>query len=223
MNRSSSSNLGRKAASRMPNKRIHMVCEGAVTEPKYLLDFFRSLENRVAVVGILEGGAGAPKTIVDRCIQIKQRAVLEARRSGFENLDEVWAVFDVDAHDLPDAMKIARENSIKCAISNPCIEVWGLLHESEVDRPYHRHEAQRDLSNVMPGYHHDKNPIFDWSWCYTRVEKATRHAVRGRLNREKEGSLFPKDIPSSNIDRLLASFDPRLSRICPEKTWCEWS
>lgn len=214
--------LKRRSAKRLPNKRIHVVCEGAVTELRYLNDFVRSLEHKVAVPGIVEGGAGVPKSIIERCIQIKENAKREAKRNGYPNLDEVWAVFDVDEHDLQDAVQLAKTHSIKCAISNPCIEIWGLLHQSEVDRPYHRHEAQRALSSVIPNYHHDKCPVFEWSWCYSRTENATRNAVRGRMNRYKEGSCFPGDIPSTNVDRLLASFDPRLLEICSAPTWSEW-
>lgn len=214
--------LSRRKAIRQPNKRVHILCEGSVTEPKYLDAFIRSIGARVAVPGLIRGGVGVPKTIVQKCIELKHQVELEARRSGFKNLDEVWAVFDVDEHDLSEALPLAKAHSIKCAISNPCIEVWGLLHEKEVDRPYHRHEAQRALAGSMPDFHHDNNPVFNWSWCTEKTLTAARNAVRGRTKRSAEGSDFPSGVPSTNFERLLASFDPKITDVSPDPTWSEW-
>lgn len=214
--------LARRPATRQPNKRIHILCEGLVTEPEYLNMFFRSLSTRNAVIGEIRGGVGVPKTIVEQCILLKNKVTYEARKSGFRGLDEVWAVFDVDEHDLKEALPLARKHSIKCAISNPCIEIWGLFHHREVARAFHRHDAQRELSRVMPDYDHKKNPGFNWDWCRSRYLDACVNASRARANREKEGSHFPKDVPSSNFDRLLAAFDQRVEEANPATTWSEW-
>ncbi len=45
--------------------------------------------------------------------------------------DEYWAVFDVDqqkAHGLSDAVRIAKSRGYRLAGSNPCFELWLLLH-----------------------------------------------------------------------------------------------
>ena len=184
--------------------------------------FFRNLSTRGAVIGEMRGGVGVPKTIVEQCILLKNRVMHEARKSGFRGLDEIWAVFDVDDHDLSEALPLAQKHSIKCAISNPCIEVWGLFHDKEVARAFHRHEAQRELSKVMPNYHHEKTPGFNWDWCRSRYLDACVNATRARVNRENEGSPFPKDVPSSNFDRLLAAFDQSVEEISSTPTWSEW-
>lgn len=205
--------LNRRKGTRLPNKRVHILCEGSVTEPKYLDAFIRSLAARVVAPGVIKGGVGVPKTIVQKCIELKRQVELESRRSGFKDLDEIWAVFDVDEHDLSEALPLAQAHSIRCAISNPCIEIWGLLHEKEIDRPYHRHEAQRALAASMPDYHHDQNPLFSWPWCAEKTLAASLNAVRGRAKRSAEGIDFPNGVPCTNFERLLASFDPRVAAI----------
>lgn len=219
---SSRGGLNRRPATRQPNKRIHVLCEGLVTEPEYLNMFFRSLETKTAVIGELRGGVGVPKTIVEECVALKHKVAYESRRAGFKGLDEVWAVFDVDSHDLSEAIPLARKHSIKCAISNPCIEVWGLFHDKEVARAFDRHEAQRELSKIMPNYHHEKSPGFNWNWCRERYLEASSNAAKARVNRERERSPFPKDVPSSNFERLLAALDGKVEALSPTPTWCEW-
>lgn len=221
-NRDDSFALTRKPAKRQPNKRVHVLCEGGVTEPRYLESFIRSLSGRTVVPGIIRGHVGVPKTIVEMCIELKGQISREARKSGYKGLDEVWAVFDVDEHDLTEALPLAKANSIRCAISNPCIEIWGLFHEKEEARPFHRHDAQKALSLVMPGYHHEKNPVFSWEWCQERIKTAAHNSARARMNREKEGSVFPKDVPSTNFERLLIAFDPSLEEHSAQATWSEW-
>jgi hypothetical protein len=54
-----------------------------------------------------------------------------AKKERDDNLkyEAVWAVFDVDEHpNIPDAIQMARDNSIRLAVSNPAFELWLLLH-----------------------------------------------------------------------------------------------
>ena len=72
-----------------------------------------------------------PKTLVERAVAMKREAALEAKRKKDENLkyDQVWCVFDIDEHPfVPEAKQQARDNGIEVAISNPCFELWALLH-----------------------------------------------------------------------------------------------
>ena len=47
-------------------------------------------------------------------------------------IDEFWCVFDVEwprnHPGLGEAIKQARENQIRLAVSNPCFELWLILH-----------------------------------------------------------------------------------------------
>jgi hypothetical protein len=62
---------------------------------------------------------------------IKQRAgdLRESKRGLGDAYDEYWCVFDVDTHPhLNEALQLARSEDIRVALSNPCIELWIIIH-----------------------------------------------------------------------------------------------
>ena len=70
-----------------------------------------------------------------------------ARKEADDNLrfDFVWCVFDSDDHPgIPAAKQQARDNGINLAISNPCFEIWILLHFQD-----HRSHVQRQTLRGM--------------------------------------------------------------------------
>jgi len=88
----------------------------------------------------------------------KKRAEADAKRERDENLayDSVWCVFDVDDHPhIPDAQQMARDNDIQLSISNPCFELWLLLHFRENPGMQPRHKVQRMLVKYVSGYDKD--------------------------------------------------------------------
>ena len=122
--------LRRNNTLREPKPRILIVCEGTETEPQYLKAFYRQTRNRAVDVEIVGEGA-TPKTLVERALLRKKIAEKEAKRRGEEYLKyrDVWCVFDIDQHPyVDDARQQARDNGINLAISNPCFELWLLLH-----------------------------------------------------------------------------------------------
>lgn len=119
--------LRRRAPRIDERKRLVVFCEGKVTEPGYL----RALERHhgvtnIAVFDIREGG-GVPRTLVERA----KKAKTEADPAAADNT-EYWCVFDVEAPKphpgLQDAVVMARDNGIRVAVSNPCFELWLILH-----------------------------------------------------------------------------------------------
>jgi hypothetical protein len=65
---------------------------------------------------------------------LRDRAAERARREGDDNLtyDEVWCVFDVDEHArVMQAQRLAAQEEVRIAVSNPCFELWLLLHFRE--------------------------------------------------------------------------------------------
>ena len=73
------------------------------------------------------------------------------RKNSFEKNDEVWAVFDRDEHPkFDEAVSLCESNGLGVARSNPCFELWLILHERDYDRPDHRDAVQRELKNLRP-------------------------------------------------------------------------
>jgi hypothetical protein len=129
-----------------------IVCEGKVTEP-YYFDDLRVLVR--SVIDLKLEPAGAPKKVVERAVELKREAERLARRSRDLNdrYDEVWCVFDVDEHPLlAEAKQQALANGLDVAISNPCFELWVLLHFQDQSAHIERDRVQSLCRHYMPGY-----------------------------------------------------------------------
>jgi hypothetical protein len=145
---------GRRLPFRDPKPIILIVCEGERTEPEYF-DGFQGFCRNPRVRIEISPEHGVPRTVVNTAKERKKEAEAAARREGDENLvyDSVWCVFDVDDHpQVADAMQMARDNDIELAISNPCFELWLLLHFRDSPGMQHRADIQRMLSKHVPGY-----------------------------------------------------------------------
>jgi hypothetical protein len=147
-----SDSLGRRPGFREPLARFLIVCEGTVTEPHYFKDL-RVQERGLVEVKVVPGGV--PKTVVELAVKLKEESEVEARRRKDDNLryDHVWCVFDIDEHPfVPEAKQQARDNAIDVAVSNPCFELWLLLHFQEQTAHIERDRLAHLCREHMPGY-----------------------------------------------------------------------
>ena len=115
---------------RNPKRRFLLVCEGEKTERQYFLGFVKKFRSAVVEV-VVHPHQGAPVTLVELAQKEQREAKRRAKSENDANLlfEEVWCVFDVDVHErIPEALDTARQSSICCAVSNPCFELWLLLH-----------------------------------------------------------------------------------------------
>ena len=123
------------------------------------------------------------------------------RKNSFEENDEVWAVFDRDEHpNFEEAISLCQDNNVKVARSNPCFELWLILHEMDYNRPNQRDAVQRKLKKLRPEYDNRKGKIPDCDDLVTRVELAEE---RGKVlveRREEEG--VPHGNPSTTVGNL---------------------
>lgn len=136
-----------------PRRRILIVCEGAETEPQYFGAFTRWKRNPTVEVQV-HGGAGDPVTLVNRAKEIQAAAQQRATSERDENLayDEVWCCFDVDQFGarVPRAREEARMSGLQLAMSNPCFELWLILHLRENPGAQHHHAMQDIWSALQP-------------------------------------------------------------------------
>lgn len=179
--------------------KIYVICEGGVTEPKYLDAFAKEFGNGLVEVKPI-GASGVPLTIVNKAIELTKELNRKAKDS-FDKEFKVWGLLDVDDHPIIEAKIKARDNGIPLAISNPCFELWGLIHIKEHDKNLHRHDLQRLLSVEMPKYHHDKNPIFDYDLLRGKYLVAKERALRMIKRRSEEDNA--EGNPSTNVHDLL--------------------
>jgi hypothetical protein len=143
---------------------------------------------------------------VGRAKDRKGRADLEAKRTGddFLRYDEVWCVFDVDEHPyVADARERAYAAGLQLAMSNPCFELWLLLHFSDSPGNQHHHEMQARLRARMPEVrrkHVDFEAlIIGYDDAYRRAERLARDA------RDRGDDVNGN--PSTEVYKLTSSID----------------
>lgn len=197
--------LARKRPTKQPLPVVYIFCEGKITEPHYITSFFRDLckDNR-KVIPKIEKAAGVPYTLVEKCVEKKKELLAFGRRDSLQKRSSVWAVFDVDIHPkLREAIELARANDIAFSLSNPCIEIWGMMHLGVYERPGSRHDAQSALGAAMPPYHHDKSPIIPWDSCMSKVKQAVVNSHSALMRRNEDLSENGGANPSTNFHDLL--------------------
>lgn len=201
--------MGKRDRSRRPARRdsyvdplpvILVVCEGG-TEEEYIEAFAASQKNpRVRVKPV--GHAGVPLSVVREAKELMLANQDQATREKDDNLryDAVWAVFDVDEHpNIPEARVMARHNGIEVAVSNPCFELWLYLHFKDQPGMQHRHDLQKLLEKIVPGY--DKH--IDFSIYAPGYVDARRRAKK--LDQQAEIDDDPSRNPTTGFWRLTES------------------
>jgi len=194
--------LRRKPPIREPIKYFYLYCEGERTEPEY----FRALQRYLASVRIQvepEPAAGVPCTLAQRAVSHAKRLGIGSRRkpvNSFEEQDEVWIVCDRDDHpNFEDAVTKCKGGGVGVARSNPCFEVWLILHNKDYDKPDDRHKVQDHLSKLCPEYHH-RNKVPNCADLITRIESAESRAQILLERRQSEGAPFGR--PSTTVGEL---------------------
>lgn len=174
------------------------MCEGDVNEPQYLKGFQAWSKNPLVRVTVA-GGEGDPSHVVKRAKSLKSEAEIEARREKDENLlfDDVWCLVDVDDHKrLEEVADMAKSNGIELGISNPCFELWLVLHFRESPGPQDRKFIQAMVGEFVEGY--EKH--VDFALFKTGYEEAVKRARCIDDDCRKMGELGRN--PSTGVYRL---------------------
>ena len=137
-----------KPAPAIAKKQVYVFCEGERTEPDYIRHWER--EHRHQVVVVIDDFHGGPLQLVDRAIDRRQDDMREERRGRGRAFDEYWCVFDRDEHGSFDsAVNRAVSRDIRVAHTNPCIELWFMLHFVDQTAFIHRHDAQQRSKELL--------------------------------------------------------------------------
>ncbi|MBF9194440.1 RloB family protein [Microvirga terrestris] len=180
-------NVSRRVAQRKPKFSVTIVCEGKKTEPYYFEAFANEYGNMLVSVTVVPG-AGVPMSVVDAAIRLRNSKTRK-KKNSFEEADEVWAVFDCDEHPkIKEATNKARSKSVNVAYSNPCFELWALLHIQDHDAPIHRHDLQKLLKEIMEGYDPQRGKGLNYSIMKAQYETACKRAERMAQRRVDEGN-----------------------------------
>lgn len=199
---SASRRLGRHP--RKERRIIKVYAEGEVTEYEYLRHWARSSTDVVLHWG--EHGM-APMTLVNRAREDVKRSRRSTRRHGSPDFDEIWCVFDVDNHrNISNALFEARQSEIQVALSNPCFELWLVLHCEDQNAFIERKKIKRRASDL--GLIRDKSiPATALELLEANYDEAKRRAKY--LNALHEGNgKQPRSNPSTDLWLLVDRIRP---------------
>lgn len=190
--------LKRRRHVREPERRFHIYCEGTKTEPAY----FKAIEGRFGQVQLeVIPVGGDPRHVAGKAIEHLRKS-RRGRRSSFEETDQVWAVFDRDTHTtFAAALDACRATGVRVATSNPCFELWLVLHFKPHDKPAASAHVQRRLHRLFPSYNHDKAPGPDFGDLVETLEHAEKRARQQLRSRTDEDAPFGN--PSTTMVCLI--------------------
>ena len=202
--------LKRRVATRAPRKTLVVFCEGEKTEPVYLDALKRQPSVRdIAAVDLrveTTRGGSVPRTLVKMATEARRRAIDEEAE-----IDEFWCVFDVEwprNHPaLPEAIQQARANDINLAVSNPCFELWLILHFRDQSAWLDNDQARRLRGAIDGSTDKDLNAAKYMPLLADAAKRGTELDRRHFRNK----TAFPHDNPSSGMHRLLAAVTPPTS------------
>ena len=199
--------LRRNSFHREPKRRFILYCEGENTERTYFEAIKRLCTNSLIIVEIVARG-DVPYTLAKNAVKRAKDEGLtpnnRRRKNLFEKNDEIWAVFDRDDHPrFEEAITLCRQSGIQVGRSNPCFEVWLILHEKDYDKFLDRHKVQAELSKIRPEYHSGGSKTPDCDEMITRVEAAELRAEMQLKHRALQGN--PYGNPSTTVGRLTCA------------------
>jgi len=208
--RAASKPLKRKVGTRPELRTFLIFCEGSTSEPDYIKGLKATFEvaRRTSVNIVLHPEQGVPLTLVKLAIQEKKK--LEAK--GNLEVDQFWCIFDVEwpkKHpNLAQAVELANCHGISLAISNPCFELWLILHYKD----YTKCSSTAVVEKISKALDGRSGKSIDASLYLPHFEDAMRRAMALDSRHSGNGTKFPKDNPSSSMHALLTALLPEKPR-----------
>ncbi|MGZ4111046.1 MAG: RloB family protein [Tumebacillaceae bacterium] len=205
-NRSRGATKGRKRAKSI----ILIVCESLETEIQYFEGFKDASQD--FNIHVVKGKTQDPVDLVKDAMRFADK---EGLILGEENGDAAWCVFDVDDSDdarLTRAKQLADQQHVKIALSNPCIELWFLLHFLDTTRSFESGKVvvQELLKEGrLPNYQKNRSVFHALDgerqqMAITRAERLNKHHEVEKRNLYSRSSN-----PSTQIFKLVRLINNR--------------
>lgn len=193
-----------------PRIELLVFTEGVRTEVDYLTHIHRAFRDSMLVT--IDTFHGGPLQLVEHAVAAREEDLRAQRRQRGRSRDQYWCVFDTDEHPHMDqALALAATNSIRVAISNPCIELWFLLHYFDQEAFIDRGSVQRKWDQLTGSK--DKSVSAEQvADLIARFPAAKSRAARLDRKHHLDGSP-PLSNPSSSMKDLIeVLLTQRLSR-----------
>ncbi len=179
--------------------RFLISCEGAKTEPNFIKNFCHYHKIPTHYYEILKCPYTTPREIFDYART--QFGILNKEQEKYNKFTDIVCIFDRDEHisykstiqEIIDHNQADNKPPITPIVSNPCFEIWYLMHFMEVHHLYERDEVIKILKKeYLPNY-----------------EKNTPNMYEQIMGKEKE-DLARKNYErhSQHIHRAMAGETP---------------
>ncbi|WP_457563067.1 RloB family protein [Caminibacter pacificus] len=120
-----------------------------------------------------------------------------------EEYDQIWAVFDKDEvkdEHFDKSIRTIRKNKYKVAYSNPCFELWFLLHFNFYQTSLTKNLCLKKLKNYIPKYEKNDKNMYDK--LKNKVQIAIRNAKKlEKINKSKK--VPHNKNPYTNVYKLV--------------------
>lgn len=176
-----------------------MFVEGLRTEELYLTYWRRQYRDRVLVE--IDPYRGGPLQLVEKAVEAQRTEARDARKGRGRAHNQTWCVFDRDEHpNFTKAIALADRHGINLAISNPCLELWFILHFEDQTAHMDRHPAQHRAEEFLGCSKVLTESAL--SALAERYDEARRRAMKLDEKHAGDGSP-PGNNPSSGMWRLI--------------------
>lgn len=125
---------------------IRVLTEGRKTEPQYIKIWSRKYRNVVRIDIDKKDTGLAAASLLEQAREYKR----QSRRTN-PDFDSIWIIFDVDENPdntMSNVIQEARDSGIEIAISNPCFELWLVLHRQDQTRHIERDKIQKEAKRL---------------------------------------------------------------------------
>lgn len=174
--------------------------EGRSSEPDYVnaLRKLPQVARNVALTVEIFPEHGVPLTLVRHAVE----------HIGDAEIDECWCVFDVEwplnHPNLRSAVQMAQANGISLAVSNPCFELWLVLHHQD----YCRFADTSEIESHSRSLDGRRGKSIDAALYMPLREVASRRAEELASRHERNDCRLPHDNPSSGMYKLVRAIEP---------------
>ena len=191
---------------------VVVVCEGTETEPIYFRRFREKYRHNIIID--VAGKKGNLNSLIQEAIKKREEHI-----AGLENEEEcsAWCVIDADVdyntpgnliaknNQIKEAQKKA-ENIIKIALSNPCFELWFLLHYLCIASPMRNYEDVMKYLKKQKGFEDYKKvkDVFDILEDKLEIAKENTGKLKQHHKNHDKNDLFDVSVtPYTNVWELI--------------------
>lgn len=128
----------RRSKGKLINPVYYVFCEGQ-TEAEYVKSLNRRFKVNIDIKTNIQGN------------QISQRRIhAYLKNRTFDNKDRIFLFYDIDVPEIYEKLKSIQDAEL--LISNPCLELWFLLHFKDHRSHISTNQVEKELRNHFPSY-----------------------------------------------------------------------